>query len=161
MIIDWIQSIKTMKSDPAQEEQMIESFVKDLRRIMESVCHGDRVIIRFSKGFRAEVRSLNERGLLNLKTLTKDFNKIRQYDLQIEQLRELRDQLAEDLKDHPEKIGEVDEWLKRKLEHPLFEINYVLDQKVVKSFSRIPYTHIHLSLLGMLAAFYQDEETIG
>ncbi len=161
MIIDWIQPIKNIKSNPAQEDLIFETFMNDFQRILEGACHGDPIIIRFSEGFRAEVRFLNEKGLVDLKTISKDFNIIRQYDLQTEKLMELRDQLADQLKGYPEKIDELDEFIKRKLEHPLFEINYVLNNKVVKSFSRIPYFHVHMSLLGMLAAFYQDDETIG
>lgn len=159
MIIDWIQSIKNLKSDPAQEDMVFETFTNDLQRIPDSVCNGDQVIIRFIEGFRAEVRFLNEIGFVDPKKFSKDFNIIRQYDLQSEKLMELRDQLADKLKDYPEKIAEFDEYIKQKLEHPLFEINYVLNNKVLKSFSGIPYLHVHMSLMGMLMAFYQDDET--
>ncbi len=123
MIIDWIQSIKNMKSDPAQEDMIIKTFTTDLERILEGACNGEWIIIRFSEGFRAEVRFLNEIGLVDQKTISKDFNIIRQYDLQTEKLLELRDQLADKLKGYPEKIGELDEFIKQKLEYPLFEIN--------------------------------------
>lgn len=100
------------------------------------------------------------KGFVDLKTISKDFNKIRQYDLQTEKLMELRDQLADKLKDYPEKIAELDVYIKRKLEPPLFKITYVHNNKVLKSLSGIPYLHVYMSLLGMLTAFYQDEESI-
>lgn len=161
MIIDWTQSIKNLKSDPTQKDRIIEAFNSDLKRILESACKGDLIIIRFSEGFRAEVRFLDRIGLVDPKKITKDFNLIRRYELQLEKLKELRDQLADQLKDSPEKVAELDEYIRRKVEHPLFAINYILDNKVVKSFSGVPYLNVHMSLLVMLIAFYLNEESSG
>lgn len=160
MIIDWTNSIKTLKNDPSQENMVFETFTNDLRRILDGACNGDLVIIRFSEGFRAEVRFLNEVGFPDLKSTVNDFNKIRQYNLQIEKIGELRDQAAELLKDYPEKSLEFDKYITQNLEQPLFEINYVLNNKVLKSFSRVHYLSVHMSILGVLMGFYQDKETI-
>ena len=161
MIIDWTQSIKNLKSNPTQKDRIIEAFNSDLERILEGACKGDLIIIRFSEGFRAEVRFLDRIGLVDPKKITKDFNLIRRYELQIEKLKELRDQLADQLKDYPEKVAELDEYIRRKVEHPLFAINYIHKNKVVKSFSGVPYLTIHMSILVMLSAFYLDEESSG
>lgn len=161
MIIDWTQLIKNLKSDPTQKDKSIEAFNSDLERILKGACQGELIIIRFSEGFRMEVRFLNRIGLIDPKKITKDFNLIRRYELQIEKLNELRDQLANQLKDYPEKVAELDEYIRRKVEHPLFAINYVLNNKVVKSFSGVPYLTVHMSILLMLSAFYLDEGSSG
>lgn len=147
-------------NDSAQKDKIIETFNTDLQRILEGACKGNLIIVRFSEGSRAEVRFLNRIGFADPKKLSKDFNLIHRYKLQTEKLMELRDQLADKLKDYPEKVVELDKSIKQKLEHPLFEINYVLNNKVVKSFSGVPYLNLHMSLLGMLIAFYLDEESI-
>lgn len=79
--------------------------------ILEGACSGDWVIIRFSEGVRAEVRFLYEIGFPDLKSIVKDFHTIRQYNLQVEQIGELRDQAAELLKDHPDKRLEFDKYI--------------------------------------------------
>ena len=161
MIIDWIQSIKNLKSDPTQKDRIFEAFNSDLERIFESACKGDLIIIRFSEGFRMEVRFLNRIGLVDPKKITRDFNLIRRYELQLEKLKELRDQLADQLKDSPEKVAELDEYIRRKVEHPLFAVNYIHNNKVVKSFSGVPYLNVYISLLVMLLTFSLDEESSG
>ncbi|HEX3044665.1 MAG TPA: hypothetical protein VHY08_07905 [Bacillota bacterium] len=161
MIIDWTNSIKTLQSDPSQENMVLETITNDLRRVLEGACKGDLVIIRFSEGFRAEVRYLNETGVPDIKSTIKDFNKLRQYNLQIEKIGELREQVTELLKDYPEQLAGFDQYITQKLEQPLFEINYVLNNKVEKSFSRVHYLVVHMSILGILTGFYQDRETIG
>ncbi len=159
MIIDWTNTIKTLKSDPSQENIFFETITNDLRRIPDGACSGDLVIIRFSEGFRAEVRFLNEIGFPDLKSTVKDFHTIRQYNLQVEQIGELREKTGELLKDYPEKMAEFDKYINQNMKQPLFELNYVLDNKVVKSFSMVHYLTVHMSILGMLTGFYQDKET--
>lgn len=152
-IIDWTRILKTWKDDPSKERFVIELIKNDFNVIRENVLSCNKVIIRFFEGLRIEIRFLNEIGRFDPKKVSKDFNKIREYNMQIQELLKLAEKIRIILKDYPDKIKEFDQWIDSKINHPLFEISFILDNKVLKSVSGIPYFLVETHLEGFLLGY--------
>lgn len=155
-IIDWTRLLKRWKDDPSKEKFILELIKSDFNIIRDNLLNGNKVIIRFFEGMRIEIRFLNEIGRFDPKKVMTDFNKIREYNLQTQKMLELAEEIRTKLKDYPDKVREFDEWINSKLNHPLFEINFILDNKVLKSVSGIPYFLVETHLTGFLMGYKLD-----
>ena len=156
MIIDWIQPIKTFTNDPGKESLIIELLKKDFGLIRESLFNADTVIIRIDEGYRLETKFIYEIGPLDPKKVMKDFTRIREFRILNEKVLKLAGELKELWKDYPEQVENIDNYMKQMLQFPLFAINFVRDNKIVKSISGIPYDFIEAYIEGILLCYKID-----
>jgi len=152
-IIDWTRFLKVWKADPTKERFIMELIKSDFKKIRESILSGNKVIIRFYEGLRIEILFLNEIGQFDIKKVVKDFAKIREYNLQTQEMLELAESIRTKLNDDPEKLKEFDEWINSKLNHPLYEIKFILGNEVLRSISGIPYYLVETYLTGFLRGY--------
>ena len=151
-IVNWVDFIKQFQKG-IEPEQVIERIKEDFDAVRESVFEGERVVIRIAEGFRAEIEFGYEIGHFDMKKITHDFNIIRKYNQMEEQLQEAVEQIKEILKDNPEIIQKLDEYISEQTKFPLFNIVFYHKTKIYKAVNQIPYDFVETYLERALENF--------
>lgn len=150
-IYDWTKLIKRYVTDSkADQAELIESFRDEFQEIRDSLFDGDKVIIRFGEGFRAEAYYTYQIGHFDIRKVSRDFRRIYEYNQSFQQMQETVVKIRDLLKDHQDILDTFNSYIQQTTELPLFEINFIRDNKVKKSVSGIPYDFVEAYIEGVL-----------
>lgn len=151
-IINWVNLVKQFQNG-VETENIIKLLKKDIDAVREGAFEGERVVIRIAEGFRAEIEFGYEIGHFDMKKITHDFNIIRKYNQMEEKLHETVEMIKEILKDSPEVIEKLDEFVNEQTQFPLFNIIFYHKTKIFKAIDRIPYEFVETYLERALENF--------
>lgn len=151
-IINWVNLIQQFQNG-IEPEHIMKQIKNDFVAVREGVFEGERVVVRIAEGFRAEIEFGYEIGHIDMKKITHDFNIIRKYNQMEEKLHETVEMIKEILKDCPEIIERLDEYINEQTQFPLFNITFYRKTKIYKAVNRIPYDFVETFLERALENF--------
>lgn len=157
MIVDWISGIQTITTGLSDKDSALGDIEKDLDNIIGAIYRFDTVIIRLYEGIRLEIQPEYQQGAMNIRTFTKDFNKMKEYNELVNKKNEAEQHLLDEIKtkNDPELLRKTEEYIKLNNEPQwLFSINIVMTQQnkshVEKLVNTIPRNAVKSYIRGFL-----------
>lgn len=165
MIVDWINGIQTIITGLSDKDSALGDIEKDLDNIIGAIYRFDTVIIRLYEGIRLEIQPEYQQGAMNIRTFTKDFNEIKEYNELINKKNEIEQELLDAVKtkNDPELLRKTEEFIKLKNEPQwLFSINIVMTEqnksRVEKAINTVPRHAVKSYILGFLKSLGIEPE---
>lgn len=151
MVINWSREILAFLGETVEHEEMVDSMKKDLEMIGSALFSGEKVILIFVSGSHFEIYPLFEKGEVDIRGITKDFNEIYQYNSLKNKIAEIEEELKEALKNDPETLAKFEEFVDFRRNSPLYRMDLYKDHMLRKSYKKITYRDVETYIRGVLA----------